>query len=1124
MDIAAWLSSLGLERYKQAFEDNAVDFAVLPGLTADDLKDLGITAVGHRRKLLQAIAVLAEVSRSHGPKPDSPATSPPHSREAERRQLTVMFVDLVGSTILSTRLDPEEMREVIRAYQNAVAGEVVRFEGHVAKFMGDGVLAYFGWPQAHEDEAERAVRAGVAIADAVAKLTTPAKQALTVRVGIATGQVVVGDLIGEGAAQEEAVVGETPNLAARLQALAEPGSVVIAPSTRLLIGELFALADLGAHPVKGFGKRVRAWRVLGDSPVESRFEALHGQRLTPFVGREHEIGLLLERFERAKDGEGQVVLLSGEPGIGKSRTVRALRERLRGERYLVLSNFCSPFHVNSALHPIIDLIERAAGFERDDPSETKLHKLEVLLARAVDNVEQVAPLIAALLTIPTGERYAPLNLTPEAQKRRTFEALVDQLAGLASKQPVLAVYEDVHWIDPTSRDLLELIIERVQRAPALVIITYRPEFVPPWTGYGHVTSLMLGRLARRQGVSMIQAVARGKVLPAEVQEQIVAKTDGVPLFIEELAKSLLESGILREVSDHFVLTGALPALAIPTTLHDSLLARLDRLGPANETAQLGAVMGREFSYELLAAVSQVPESELRDALDQLTGAGLIFRRGLPPDASYMFKHALIQDAAYARLLRSQRQQLHSRVAQVLKARFPHRAAAEPELLAHHHTEAGEIEQAIDYWLVAGRKALARSAMAEAVGQLTKGLELLEGLPGGPERQRREVGLQLALGQALIAAKGYAAAETGRAYARARELCYELGDVSQLFPVLYGRSVFHEHGGEMAAAHEVGRELLGLAEDRGDTGARVAGHRMVGSALFGLGRLVESREHFEAGLALCDPLSDQNSAFLYAIDSRVMCLSWLARVLFILGYPEQAVARNGEVAGYVRELTHPNTAAVALTWGCMFRQLIRERHNAHEQAEAVMALATEQGFPLYLAAGTVVHGWALAANGQAEVGVAEIRRGLADSREGAENWSSYFLGLLADALGRAGQAAAGLSVAVDAIDRAGRAGGRWLEAELHRLRGELLLLLPEPEQPAAEACFRRALALAREQSAKMWELRAATSLACLWQREGRSDEASALLTPIYSWFTEGFDSADLKDANALRDQLGSRGSD
>jgi predicted ATPase len=520
--------------------------------------------------------------------------------------------------------------------------------------------------------------------------------------------------------------------------LAEPGSVVIAPSTRLLVGGLFDLADLGAHPVKGFEQPVRAWRVLRDSPAESRFEALHGRSLTPLIAREHEIGLLLERFERAKDAEGQVVLLSGEPGIGKSRIVRALRERLGNELYTPLSHFCSPFHVNSALYPVIALLERVTRLERDDPPETRLEKLEGLLAQAVENVREVAPLVAALLSLPTGGRYAPLHLTPEVQKQRTLEVLVDQLAGLASRQPVLAVYEDVHWIDPSTLDLLDLVVERVQRIRVLTIITFRPEFVPPWTGRSHVTSLVLGRLARRQGASMIEAMTGGKALPAEVVDQIVTKTDGVPLFIEELTKTLLESGLLREADDRYVLNGPLPPLAIPTTLHDSLLARLDRLGPAKETAQLGAALGREFSYELLAAVSQLRDKELQEALAQLASAELIFRRGRPPDATYTFKHALVQDAAYARLLMSRRQQLHSRIAQVLKERFPDRVAAEPELLAHHHTEAGEIEPAIENWLAAGQRAIERSANAEAVAHLRRGLELVEGLPDATERARREL--------------------------------------------------------------------------------------------------------------------------------------------------------------------------------------------------------------------------------------------------------------------------------------------------------------------------------------------------------------------------------------------------
>jgi predicted ATPase len=843
--------------------------------------------------------------------------------------------------------------------------------------------------------------------------------------------------------------------------------------------------------------------------------------LTPLVGREHELALLLDRWERAKEGEGQVVLLAGESGIGKSRLVRALRERLADDPHTALSHFCSPYYANSALHPVIGLLERAAGLRRGKSPERQLDKLEAVLALAVEDGRAAAPLLADLLAIPVpAGRYPPLDLSPPQKKERTFQALLDQLAGLAARRPVLTLYEDVHWADPTTLELLGRVVDRVQRLPVLAVVTFRPEFAAPWTGHGHVTLLSLSRLGRRQGGALVERAAGGKALPAELLEQILARTDGVPLFLEELTKAVLESGLLADRGDRYELDGALPPLAIPSTLQDSLMARLDRLAPVKEVAQVGAAIGREFAHELLAAVVPLTDRELQDALSQLVAAELIFRRGAPPQATYIFKHALVRDAAYQSLLRSKRQQLHARIAQVLGERFPERVDTEPELLARHCTAAGLAEQAVDYWRRAGQRALARSAMAEAGAQLTKGLEVLAGLPDGPERRRCELGLQLVLGPALLAARGVAAPETGRAYARACELCRELGDVPELFPALYGRSVVHLQRGELTAAHEVARELLRLAEEQGAAAARVTGHRMVGSALSQLGRPAESRAHLETALALYDPVRDRASALIYALDSRGVCLSWLSHVLLALGHPEQALARNGEALAWARELAHPNTVAFALSCGCILHQLRRDRLGARAQAEALVALATEQGFPVWLAAGTVVRGWALAEDGRAEDGIAEIRRGLAEYwATGAEMWSPYFLRLLAEVLGRAGRAAAGLDLATDALDRADRTGARWIEAELHRLRGELLRLLREPGQAEAEACFRRALAVAREQGAGFWELRAGASLARLWRDQGRCTEARHLLGPIAGRFTEGFDTPDLRETKALLDELG-----
>jgi class 3 adenylate cyclase len=717
MDLARWLEGLGLEQYLHAFRENDIDAAVLPGLTADDLIALGVTSVGHRRKLLGAIATLRAAVGAAPGMPEAGSTmisaSPAVPVGAQRRQLTVMFCDLVGSTALASRLDLEDLREVIGAYHNGVAETIRRFDGFVAKYMGDGVLVYFGYPQAHEDDAERAVRAGLGLIDAVGRLDIKSAR-LQARIGIATGLVVVGDLIGEGSAQEQLVVGETPNLAARLQAVAEAETIVIAASTRRLVGDLFEYRDLGTVEVRGIAAPVPAWQVLRPSAIESRFEALRGSALTPLVGRDEEIDLLLRLWTRANSGDGQVVLISGEPGIGKSRITAALEERLHGEPHLRLRYFCSPHHQDSALFPTIGQLGHAAGFARDDPPAVKLEKLEALLSRAKPPDQDVA-LLAALLSLPPTERHPLPNLNPQQQKERTLEALIRQLESLARQQPTVVVFEDAHWMDPTSRELLDLSIERVHNLPVLLMVTFRPEFQPPWTDQPHVTMLALNRLDRRDRTALVAQIAGGKALPDEVVDQIVERTDGVPLFVEELTKSVLESGVLREQNGTYVLNGPLPPLAIPSSLQASLLARLDRLAPVREVAQIGAAIGREFSYEVLAAVAGRTEAGLRQALDQLAEAGLVLRRGTPP-ATFLFKHALVQDVAYSTLLRGPRRQLHARIGKVLEEQFPETIAAAPETLAYHYSQAGLYDHAIDYWCRAGERALRSSANIE--GSLT----------------------------------------------------------------------------------------------------------------------------------------------------------------------------------------------------------------------------------------------------------------------------------------------------------------------------------------------------------------------------------------------------------------------
>ena len=816
MDVAEWLRGLGLEQYEPAFRTNEIDAAVLPNLTAEDLKDLGVTLVGHRRRLLDAIATLGAEAPAVAEAPTSRDTPAP--ADAERRHLTVMFCDLVGSTALSTRHDPEDLRELIGGYHHVVAEAVAGFDGFVAKYMGDGVLIYFGYPQAHEDDAERAVRAGLAVVEAVGRL--PAREDLRARLGIATGLAVVGDLVGEGAAQERGVVGETPNLAARLQALAMPNTLVIAEATRRQIGGLFHLEDLGPQALAGFAEPQPAWRVIAESGVLSRFEALRSGE-TPLVGREEEVELLIRRWQQAKSGDGRAVLISGEPGIGKSRLTAALAEHIESEPHTRLRYFCSPHHQDSALYPFIARLERAAGFARDDGPETKLDKLATLLAPAAEAGD--TSLLVELLSLPGGDRFAPLELSPQRKKERTFAALLRQLEGLARTQPVLMIFEDLHWIDPTSREFLDLVLAGIDRLPVLLVATFRPEFQPPWTGQPHVTVMSLNRLGRGEGAAMVERlVGNAALLPPDVITEIVERTDGVPLFVEEMTKAVLEAGAER--GREFAASVPSTGLGVPATLHASLMARLDRLGAAAKgVAQIGAAIGREFSYELAAAVGELSEERVREALQRLVDAGLVFQRGAPPTAEYLFKHALVQDAAYGTLLRRTRQQLHARIAGALETHFPQLMDSQPELFAQHYAEAGMVGKSVACWGKAGHRSAARSAMAEAAAQLQKGLDQLGLLPDELERQRQELEIRSALGAVFQALKGPGAPETGEAYAQARRLWEQLGFSSEFLRIPYGQSRHHLARGEFDLALRLSEDLLRLSQERNDAAGLVLGH-------------------------------------------------------------------------------------------------------------------------------------------------------------------------------------------------------------------------------------------------------------------------------------------------------------
>jgi class 3 adenylate cyclase/predicted ATPase len=1122
--VKEWLASLGLSEYADRFAEHRIDFSILRDLTDQDLKEeLGVVALGDRRRLLRAIAELAGTA-SATPQLAAPPSGP--REEAERRQVTVMFSDLVGSTALSVHMDPEDLRELISAYQKCVATTVRRFGGFVARSVGDAVLVYFGYPQAHEDDAERAVRAGLELIAEVAGLNASAPQ--RIRVGIATGLVVVGHVIPAGESEERGMVGETPNLAARLQGIAEPNMIVIDESTRRLLGNLFKLEDLGTRDLKGIAWPVPAWAVLQVSSVASRFEALHATGMTALVGREEETELLLRRWSKAKNGEGQVVLISGDAGIGKSRLTAAFIELLAGEPHVRLRYFCSPQHTDSAFYPIIGQLERAAGLARDDTLPAKLDKLDVILRKSSTSASDAA-LIAEMLSLSNDGRYPVLELTPQQRRQRTMDALIRQMEILSGSSPLLMIFEDAHWADPTSLEVFGRIMSKIASHRALLIVTFRPEFQPAWIGMAHVTALTLSALASREVDAMIDHIVGNKPLPANIRQDIIERTDGIPLFVEEMTKAMLEAESEDEARHTATLVPS-PAAAVPASLHASLMARLDRLGPAKEAAQIGAAIGREFSHALLAAVACKPEAKLGTELDSIIAAGLLFRRGMPPDATYLFKHSLVQDAAYGLLLREPRRELHSRIAETLENKFSEIAENQPELLARHYTEAGKIEKAAGLWGKAGQRSAERSAVVEAAEQLKRALKLIATLPGTPARRREEIKLQVALITPLLHLSGYATPETRAAVERARLLIEQaelLGEPAEdpmlLFSVLYASWAANIVAFNPDVMRELAAQFLAVADKQRATGPRLIGHRLMGLSLLHTGDIAGGRVHLDRAFALYDPAEHRPLATRFGQELGAATLCWRSIARWLLGYPEDALTDIEHALKIAREIGHSATLLYLLNFSTWPHIQCGNYAEASALVDEFTAVKDETGSLFWEAWGMMQRGCVLALTGKASDAVQTITSGVAAMRSTATTmWMPLWLSFLTTANAEIGQFDAARRCIGEARALVETTKEKWCAAEVNRIAGEIALLSPEPDAAKAEAWFERALAVAREQQAKSWELRAAMSMARLWRDQGRQQEARNLLAPIHDWFTQGFDTLDLKHSKRLLDELAPEG--
>jgi class 3 adenylate cyclase/tetratricopeptide (TPR) repeat protein len=1102
-DIQNWLQNLALGKYGDVFVENAIDIDVLQDLADDDLKSMGV-ALGDRKRILRAITELANHNDATN-KNENLENRDQRATSAERRQLTVMFCDLVGSTALSHQLDPEDLRDVMRRYQDAVVGAVTQYGGHVAKYLGDGVLAYFGWPQAYEDQAERAVRAGLDAIDAVRKVELSGDRTLDARVGIATGEVVVGDLVGDTGMDADAVTGETPNMAARLQQIAEPGQSVIGASTRDLLGQTFDLTDLGRHLLKGFDDEISAWAVIGESTSESRFEATRSGLTTPMVGRDAEQSRLSHLWRLTCEGQGQVVLVCGEAGIGKSRLSEAICNDVKTQNHFRIRYHCSPHHTTSPFYPAIQQLQRAAKFSAGDDDSEKLDKLERLIRRSDKDVTETWALFANLLSLPYQSRYGEFDMSPPQIKQATLEALFTELRLVSEIRPVLFLFEDAHWIDPTSMQLISMIVDGISNSKILFIVTHRPEWQFQEQGYDHVTSLALKRLGRDDNAVIARTIAGDKI-SAEAVEYIVSRTDGVPLFAEELTKTLVESGFELSEAD------------VPATLQASLLARLDRLGrEAKEIAQIGAVIGRDFNYDLLAEVAGGSTNDLDAKLDRLVGSKLVYRRGATPKVYFTFKHALVQDATYGSLLKSRRQEIHAEIAQTLEARFPERVQHQPELLAHHFTHAFMIERAIAYWRRAAATAVSRSANQEALGHFSEALILLSQQPETQERDRTELDIRVAQGVPAIATTGYSSPEVESIYLRARDLSANLGDKKRMFPVLRGLWNLYVDRANYSTALEYAESLVAQAEEEQDLERIALAYRALGFTCNPLAQHEDSRNAFLRAIEAMRQHGKPADLLQYGEDGGLASRQYLAWVELFLGYPERAVRITSETLATADALDHAVSWAfangIATTVYCTRRDSDEVMRITEEQLE----FTETHGLVFWKIHAMRSRGWALGHSNRATEGLELLQQVETQWAEiGASILKTVHQSFVAELCGLVGVPDLGLVAVYEGLRLVELYDERWYHAELLRIEGWLLQLSGRNDR--ALSCFDKACRLAQQQKNKWWLLRATNSHASLLMDIGDLDKARDLLAPVYNQFSEGFDTKDLTEAKALLDRL------